>query len=186
MRLLLCAFLLLCPLSVWAVPGSAPVPPALNRTKILVQTLKRLADAMQDDKATVHSVSALVGPVKEHSSDYADLTPTDPYFSAGNVSAASHQKPSRLRLEERTPDFLDLTLAKGVVLTLGDLGRTFGKWHTVPINPDGGAYHVVFTYPDSRSLLRIAIFADLTGPPQNKTARVQKIMLRRDDARGGV
>ena len=186
MKLSFCAFLLLCPLAVWAAPASAPVPPALNRTTALVQTIKRFADAMRDDNATVQSISRLVGPVKEHSSDYADLTPTDPYFSAGNVSVAAYQKPSRLRLEERTPDFLDLTLAKGVVLTLGDLGRTFGKWHTVPINPDGGSYHVVFTYPNSRALFRIALFADLTGPPQNKTTRVQKIMLRRDDTRGGV
>jgi len=174
--------LLLCLLCAGAKAGPThtQAPPVLDRTKALVQTLKRFANAMRAKHVTVHSVSTLVGPVKEDWGEYDDLTPTDPDFSEGRISAASFNHPAHLSLGEREPDDLDLTLARGVVLSPDALKEAFGRWRTLAPPPEGNPYQIAY-YPNADAKLGVAVFAELTGPAHSKGTRILSLTFRRDD-----
>ena len=152
---------------------SAPccAAPAFKQSEAaLTQTVKRLADAMLDKNATVGSVSALVGPPKEKNSKFEELTPRDPAFSAAEILPGP-----------RRPDSLDLTLARGVVLTPAALQKDFGSWRGVPIRPDGGPYTIAYSYPSARAARLVTVFAELTGEPHLRATRITTLSFRRDD-----
>ncbi len=148
---------------------------------MLTEKIKQIAEAVMGKHATVDSVAAPIGPWKLDEFSQCGLTPRDPKFREGRIDVDRNYNNPHMPRGEQPIESLDLTLAKGAELTPGALERVFGKWHAVPSLPEGGSYQVVFDYPNSKALLSVAVFAELSGPPQKDATRVTSLTFRRDD-----
>lgn len=155
---------------------------AQRRTHMLAEKIKQLADRMLDKHATLQSVAEHIGPWKQDAgSPECDLTPRDKDFQSGDIGAATGGEHPEAPIAGRPPAYLDLTLAKDIALHVSDLAQVFGKPHPVTPPPHGNPYSVVFYYPDDKALLSVAVFAELSGPPEDAATRVKALLLRRDD-----
>jgi len=150
---------------------------------MLADKIKQLADRMLDKHATLQSVAEHIGPwTQDAGSPECDLTPHDHDFQSGDIGIVSDDSHSHTPIAARRPAYLDLTLAKGSVLSIEALERVFGRWRAVPAAPSGNPYSVVFYYPHADAPLSVAVFAHLSGPPEAAATRVTSVTLRRDDA----
>lgn len=186
MKFSLCVCLLaalLCLGAAEAAPGRgiAGVPPVPDRTKALVQKLKRLAEAVRAKHATVDSVAAPIGPWELDEYSQCELTPRDPEFREGRIDTDRNDNNPHTPKGKQPIEGAELTLATTVDLTPRDLECVFGKWRTVPPPPEGNPYQIVFYYPNSKALLSVAVFAELNGLPQKTATKITSISFRRDD-----
>jgi len=157
--------------------------PLSQRAARLAEKIRQLADHLLDKHATVQSVAEHVGPWKnDDGSSECEVTPRDRDFRSGYIGIDSEHSHPHLPVGTQRIEYLDLTLAKDAALTADALERVFGKWDTVPPSPHGNPYSVVFYYPNDKASLSVAVFAKLSGPPEEATTRVTSVMFRRDDA----
>ena len=148
---------------------------------MLTEKIKQIADAVLDKHATVDSVAAPIGPWKLDEFSQCELTPRDPEFRAGRIDADRNYHNPHTPKGKQPVEALDLTLAPGAELTPDALERVFGKWRLVPPPPEGNPYKIVFYYPSDKAALSVAVFAELSGPPQKEATRVTSVLFRRDD-----
>ena len=149
---------------------------------MLAEKIRQLAGRMLDNHATAQSVAEHIGPWKNDEGRLErELTPQDKDFQAGCIGIGLGKTDSYVSIGAQQIAYLRLTLAKDTALTADALGRVFGGWGTVPPAPHENPSAIVFYYPDDRALLSVAIFAYLSGPPDEAATRVTSIMLRRDD-----
>lgn len=150
---------------------------------MLAEKIKQLADRMLDKHATLQSVAEHIGPwTQDAGSPECDLTPHDKDFQSGDIGIASDDSHPHTPIPARRPAYLDLMLAKDAVLPVDALARVFGKWHMGTPPPHGNPYSAVFYYPNDKALLSVAVFAHLSGPPEDAATKITSITLRRDDA----
>lgn len=144
-------------------------------------TIKTIADALLEERATVNSLAQSIGTnlkMKSAGSGY-DLTPSDTRFGTAFIRIETPAE-GGARGDGETPIYVELTVAGAVEMRLKELSELFGAWKRVPPPPHGDPYRVVYYYDSSTSDYEAVITATLTSQPGDPQARVKKITMRRE------
>jgi hypothetical protein len=140
----------------------------------LAKTIEKIADRLTEQDTSVAALMQMLGDIKQKftGSGYY-LAPRDTRFEAVWLGIRTDKD-----VEYLTD--VELTLYPQVQLTIAALDRAFGPHETVPINPDGRRYRIGYRFDEAGKAYTAAIYATLSGAPEDSNTRVEKVLIRRD------